>query len=268
MTLYARWENNAPPSLIDVTFDANGGTYTGGGTTQVIQVYENEMVYPPSPGRNDGYVVSGWNKQRDGTGAAFDRNEPVTAAFTVYAQWKKPEDMPVKDRWNVWQDSSSTATLNNYSIGNDGLCTLTVGGVPEKQGQDNIWRAWTVTAQYVYTAKAGKTYVYKFEAWTESGTRDLHVQYYEDNDAAVYIGETIPITITRKTYTVYGQEIPKGGVQNISFQCADQLGTVNIKILEIKEITQGKLTITNFSGNSDLSQNNYIRGDAWNSDGE
>jgi len=267
MTLYARWGDTVPPELFNVTFDANGGTYTGGGTTQVIQVYKDEKVNPPSPGKNDGTMVSGWYSNAAGTGTAFDKDTPVTVTLTLYAQWKKPEDMPDKDRWGAWGTSGATATLDDYSVANDGVCTVTVGGTPEKQGQDSIWRAWTVSAEFFYSGTAGKTYMYTFEAWTKSGTRDLHVQYYEDNDNSVYLGETVPITTERKTYTVYGQDLPKGGLLKIQFQLADQLGTVNLKVTEIKEYTLGKLTITNFSdGSSALSKNRDAWGSAfWNS---
>jgi hypothetical protein len=159
--------------------------------------------------------------------------------------------------WNIWRDNSSTATLN-YSIADDGICTVTVGGTPEKHGEGDVWNAWKISAQYAYTGETGTCYEYKFEAWTQSGARNLHVQYYEDNKAAIYFGDTIPITTTRTTYTISGQNLPKGGKNNVSFQLADQVGTVNIKMLGVKEYTIGKLTITNFSGI--LAQNNYIDG--------
>ena len=131
--------------------------------------------------------------------------------------------------WSVWRDDSSTATLNNYSISNDEVCTVTVGGVPENDD------AWKIEAAYEdYTGNAGKCYEYKFEAWTQSGTRNLHVEYYNDNDEEVYLGETISITATRKTYTIIGTALPKSGKQNVRFQLANQLGTVYLKMLNIE----------------------------------
>jgi len=258
MIVYARWDDTEPPSRIVVTFDANGGTFAGDETTQDIEVYPGEKVIPPWASNGD-YLVSGWNTKADGTGTAFDKDTPVTATLTVYAQWKKPEDMPDKDRWNIWSYDSS-ATLDYSLIDENGTVTVTVGGTPEKQGVDNVWRAWTVSAEYFYTGIADKNYEYTFEAWTASGTRDLITQYYEDNDKAIYLNETIPITTTRTTYTVFGQPLPKSGLRKIQFQLADQTGTVYIKILEIKEYIIGKLTITNFSGNPGLPQNSYVDG--------
>ena len=165
-----------------------------------------------------------------------------------------PEDRPVKDRWNKnkWIDDTSTATLV-YSVNDNGVCKITVGGVPES---DNWWKA---NAHYNYTAKAGACYEYTFEAWTESGDRPLWVQYYWDEED-VYFSEYFEITNTRTTYTVRGTFLPKGGERDLAFLCANQLGTFYVKILEIKEYNIGKLTITNFSGSPGLTQNSWVGG--------
>ena len=101
-------------------------------------------------------------------------------------------------------------------------------------------------------------YSYKFEAWTQSGTRTLWIQYYYDPDEKKSLWTSVPqITNQRTTYTVYSEVIPKGGLRNLEFQCADQLGTFYVKILEIKELTStgpSTLTIVNFSGNPGLTQ--------------
>jgi len=271
-TVFARWGDTAPPESFDLTFDANGGTYIDGKKTEIIQVYKDETAYPPSPTRDDGYMVTGWNSQRDGNGTAFDEDDPVTAALTVYAQWKKPEEMPDKDRWNVWRDSSSIATLEDYSIDDEGLCTVTVSGEPESNNHEDGWFAWKIVANYRYAGIAGKMYEYTFEAWTESGVRDLHGQYYQNHYDEVYISDGRWITTTPEIYTIRGQALPKSGVLELQFQLADQLGTVHIKMLGIKEYnvndpeypdserlgdywyyeTYGKITITGYEG----SENN------------
>jgi len=168
-----------------------------------------------------------------------------------------PEDRPVKDRWGKYVDPGSTATLN-YSVAGDGVCTITVGGIPESRG-DYRWKA---SANFSYTAKADASYMYTFEAWTQSDARDLNLQYYSDNDESIHLYSGVSITNTRRTYTVRGLHLPKGGERLLNFQCADQKGTFYVKILEIKEFNIGKLTITNFSGNLGLTQNSFIGG--WN----
>jgi hypothetical protein len=139
-----------------------------------------------------------------------------------------------KKGWTIRRDESSTATFN-CSVDNDGVCTVTIGGAPEKH-EEGAWYAWKISAEYAYTGVADTSYEFKFEAWTQSGARDLHVLYYNDNNDSVYLGDTKSITTTRNTYTVTGTALPKGGKFNVSFQLADQLGTVYLKMLDIKEI--------------------------------
>jgi hypothetical protein len=258
-TVYARWDDNEPPTQFNVTFIANGGKFAGDETTQIIKVYLNDTVIPPYASRNDGYMLAGWNSKADGTGTAFDKDEPITAALTVYAQWKKPEEMPDKDRWGKWVADDATATLD-YSVDDDGVCKITVGGTPQPNDETDGWGRWKANAYYIHTANTGKSYIYTFEAWTESGTRELSFQYNTDNDNSIYFGESISLTTARKTYTVYGQPLSKGASNDVSFQCADQLGTFYVKMLEIKEYIQGKLTITNFSGNPGLVQGSDVNG--------
>jgi len=145
--------------------------------------------------------------------------------------------------WYVYRDDSSTATVE-YSIAADGVCTVTVGGVPEKHGVDGVWNAWKINAQINYTVKANTSYIYTFEVWTESGTRNLQVQYYQDDDENLVLNKNINITSTRTTYTINGQKLPKSGQQRVEFQCANQTGTFYVKMLDIKE----------YNGNGDWSK--------------
>ena len=99
-----------------------------------------------------------------------------------------------------------------------------------------MWNGWKITAEYLpYKGNAGKKYEYTFEAWTQSGTRDLHIEYYNNNDDSVYIGKAVSITTLRTTYTLKGEVLPKKNKRGLLFQLADQLGIVNIKMLDIKE---------------------------------
>jgi hypothetical protein len=146
-----------------------------------------------------------------------------------------PENKPVAERWVKWVDPTSTATLD-YSVANDGVCTITVGGTAQPNNETDDWGRWKVAAQYNYTSKANTNYTYVFEAWTESGNREFYCQYYLDNDIRLWFGELITITDTRTTFTIMGDKIPKNGVRTIDFQCADQLGTFYVKIISITEV--------------------------------
>jgi len=139
---------------------------------------------------------------------------------------KPPEEKTTVERSGNWVDPESDVTLD-YSVANDGVCTITVGGTP-----DIYWKA---NYSYAYTGKKDTNYTYTFEAWTQSGNRDINVQYYCDNDDAVYMGKFVSITPERKTYTIVGKPLLKENMWYVEFQCADQLGTFYIKMLSITE---------------------------------
>lgn len=146
---------------------------------------------------------------------------------TTGGNYVPPEDLPVTERWGKWVDPDSDVTLD-YLVSGDDICTITVSGTPADQ-------QWKASPRYHYTVKKNTNYTYVFEAWTETGERKIGIQYYEDNDDSVYIGKEISITSERKTYTIVGKPLPKGGEKFLAFQCADQLGTFYIKILSITE---------------------------------
>jgi len=170
----------------------------------------------------------------------------------------KEEKEAAAERWWSWNDPDSEAKIT-YSVDGDGVCTINISGTPEQNAND----AYKAQAGYDYTGEAGKFYKYTFEAWTTSGSRNLRLMYFQDNVDQVYLFRIIPITATRTTYTVYGQDLPKSGLP-IIFHCADQTGTIKIKILEITENTTGKLTITNFSSRG-LVVGDDVGGYGWSS---
>ena len=149
-----------------------------------------------------------------------------------------PEKRPVKDRWGKWIADDSTATLV-YSVDNDGVCTITVGGTAQPNDESDGWGRWKAQAQYKYTAVEGKSFTYTFEAWTASGTRQFAFEYCTDDVNKVYLGELISLTTTRQTFTVNGSPLSKNSYNQIQFECADQLGTFYVKMLGIKETGSG-----------------------------
>ena len=71
-----------------VVFDWNDGS----GKTEQVFVVEDETCGDRMPADPEGAqgTFAGWNTQRDGQGAAFDKDTVITGALTVYAQWSKP----------------------------------------------------------------------------------------------------------------------------------------------------------------------------------
>jgi len=140
---------------------------------------------------------------------------------------KPPEEKTTVERSGKWVDTESDVTLD-YSVADDGVCTIIVGGTPAND-------RWKANYSYAYTGKKDTNYTYTFEAWTQSDTREITIQYYCDNDDLVWMSKSVSITPERERYTIVGKQLLKGNVWSVEFQCADQLGTFYVKMLSITE---------------------------------
>jgi len=231
---------------------SDNGTYelTVDGKTSTGKAKKNGGVYTLTPSSQDAdpFTVTVDSTGVTGMGGTITFDDDTTQEAPAEVTVAPPESVPVKYRWSVWRDPTSTATLNNFSVDNDGKVTITTGGTPEPQGVNNKWQAWKITATYEYTSKANTAYKYVIKASKQgAGNRSVNVQYYEDTVANVYLGEGITLTNTPTEYTIYGQKLPKQG-EPIRFQCADYTGTFYLEIISIEEYVAGELTITNFRG--------------------
>jgi len=209
-----------------VTFDSNGGSPVAPQTVRKGGAANR----PPSPTR-PGYYFDDWFLLGD----RYSFGTPVTKDLILYARWIEipPEDLPVQERWSNWVTSSKT-TLD-YSIDGEGVSAVTVGGIAESNDEINGWNAWKVSVNFAYTARANASYMYVFEAWTESGTRSPIIQYYWDEDTEEYLQFYPVFKEERKTYVYYGKNIPKSGVQQLSFMCANEPGTFYVKVISVEE---------------------------------
>ena len=83
-TLYAQWHKG----VRQITFDANGGS--GLMTPQWI-LYDEASVLKPNRFTLKGYVFTGWNTEKDGSGDAYCDSDTVCLKedTTLYAQWHK-----------------------------------------------------------------------------------------------------------------------------------------------------------------------------------
>jgi uncharacterized repeat protein (TIGR02543 family) len=83
-------DNDEGKSTYTVTFDADGGTFSGGGKTQTLTVKGSATVayseMPANPSK-EGYSFAGWYTSYNGQGAMFTDHTTVSGDRTVYAKW-------------------------------------------------------------------------------------------------------------------------------------------------------------------------------------
>jgi len=212
-----------------VTVDSAAGSSV---TLTLVSKGNVEISVTVSSSGNDGKIDV--IKADNGIPNELEGSEPTIQAPTKLTETPvAPEDLPDEYRWFKWIANDATATLV-YTVAADGVCTITIGGTAQPNNATDGWGRWKANVWYRYTAKANTAYTYVFEAWTESGTRKFPLQYYWD-DTAVGIYRNLTITNKRETYTIKGERLPKGGLRDLSFQTADQLGTFYVKVLEIFE---------------------------------
>jgi uncharacterized repeat protein (TIGR02543 family) len=151
ITVYAMWQDQ-----FTVTFDANGGNFSGESTTQTRMVNisntgvgNGNMPSPSYPGHN----FLGWNTEQDSGVPSFSGNTAVTGDITVYAQW---EFIPL---WTV------TFYADVADINND-------GSVKEKR--ENVPNGTTVTAPDPTEYQDNLTFV---EWWYTTGNGDTSATF-------------------------------------------------------------------------------------------
>ena len=99
-TLYAQWVEAEPPVILEVTFNAAGGTMDAradsDASNSLVEEIALEIEYgtafgenmPPAPEPEFlALQFLGWNTDPDGNGIDFDEDTIVTENMTVYAQW-------------------------------------------------------------------------------------------------------------------------------------------------------------------------------------
>ena len=98
ITVYAIWDKE-----ITITFDGNGGVFTDGSVVQEKEILTRTVPvtlssFPENPDRN-GYAMTEWNTEADGSGDRFDETYPISESLVVYAQWSETEDPGGPEPW-------------------------------------------------------------------------------------------------------------------------------------------------------------------------
>jgi uncharacterized repeat protein (TIGR02543 family) len=70
-----------------VRFDKNGGDTEAYPQTIIVKPPASTVMLPSIEPQREGYLFTGWNTEKDGSGAEFTKDTLVKANITVYAQW-------------------------------------------------------------------------------------------------------------------------------------------------------------------------------------
>ncbi|MHB9293610.1 hypothetical protein Holit_02737 [Hollandina sp. SP2] len=96
ITVYAHWTAGATTTYT-VTFNAEGGSFTEGGTEQTRTVSSGSSVgastMPSNPVRT-GYTFNGWYTEQNRGGSEFTGFTTVSRNITLYADWTVPIPVP------------------------------------------------------------------------------------------------------------------------------------------------------------------------------
>lgn len=78
-----------PAEKVTVTYNANGGTFAGGGSTQTVTVDEDSTLVAPDAPTRVHYTFAGWAKNSLGTDMWNFATDKVTGNVTLYATWSQ-----------------------------------------------------------------------------------------------------------------------------------------------------------------------------------
>jgi uncharacterized repeat protein (TIGR02543 family) len=112
-TLYAHW--SVKP--IAVTFDANGGTFPNGTSTQIRDQKFGDTYFLPSNPTRTGYIFNGWFTAKSG-GSKVTASVSVAAASgqTLYAHWAKTVNPPNAAPVPVYRVYNHNSGLHHYTM--------------------------------------------------------------------------------------------------------------------------------------------------------
>jgi uncharacterized repeat protein (TIGR02543 family) len=114
LTLYAQWKAASKPTpAYTVSFDANGGRFANGSSTQKVSVKQGAKYALAAAPSRSGYTFSGWFTAKTG-GSVVTGSPTATGSRTLYAQWKAVP--PVKVTTSFSAVSSSSVAVNSATV--------------------------------------------------------------------------------------------------------------------------------------------------------
>jgi len=124
--------------------------------------------------------------------------------------------------WTKWGDAIT------FSVGANGLVTVNITQPAEEMD--------TCAVQLPYAGVKNKTYRYIFEAWTESGTRDVRVCFGSEVNKAGgvwYPNEVIKMSSKKQTFELEYDISNAWADFTLSFNCGGDIGKFYLNIISI-----------------------------------
>ncbi|MDR2592431.1 MAG: InlB B-repeat-containing protein [Chitinispirillales bacterium] len=133
-TIYAHWTQDTPtPSIITITFNANGGTVTP--TSGTIGT-DGKLATIPTPTRA-GFTFNGWYTAATG-GNEVNTSTVFTANATIYAHWTAVPVAPIIVTFNA---NGGVVSPDSAQVNSNG--TLTTLPMPTYEG--HTFKGWFTT---------------------------------------------------------------------------------------------------------------------------
>lgn len=148
VTVYAVWKTKSYPA----TFDANGGAFDGGATTESKNVeygteIKSDSISTPT---RDGYELLGWSTNKDATTPDTSLGNMTENGATVYAVWKEIAKT-VTFNANGGDFADGATTEMTYAYGED--MDVADVSVPEKEGYEFLGWSFDKDAENADTDK-------------------------------------------------------------------------------------------------------------------
>lgn len=185
------------PDTCAVTFDANGGVFSGGAETTVSNVVQNTTAKQPAAPVKEGYELLGWAADKDGNEMWNFRAYSVSEDVTLYAVWVKTYTVTLNANGGQIQtggsSQSSTVTLTVHA-------DTAIGEVEYQLSKSDCLPAgWTTDAE------GTDPWNIEFDEVTENMT--LYAVWRNKREVRFYAGDDATFDNGENTIKV---EVPEG----------------------------------------------------------
>lgn len=139
-TLYAHWNKQ----MVQVTYDANGGTFSDGTSSKTSDIEKNATISnPPTPTRSN-HTFNGWYTDQACT-KAFNSSSKIASNITLYAKWTadKPASVTHKVTLNLQGGLFKNSGTNSYINVKD---NNVLGQIPDVWKNGYTFKGWNTKA--------------------------------------------------------------------------------------------------------------------------